>query len=235
MEFLIETLSNVTWQHAVMWLIGGILIFLAIKKEMEPALLLPIGFGAILVNIPFSNTLTNTSYVCESCKQTFEQLVETCTVRRQGRRKHGSRYNRVALRNRNRSLRSPAYPVIYRYRRDDRLRTVNRQPETYDSGRVRSTWNLSDDYTRRSLRIQYIRRRFGRYNRRGRSSDFYTRRKNARQRLSRSDSSRGVLVYGARSDYTTCRNQVHYEQKERLIRTEYKGKKVSKSSKFSFR
>lgn len=80
MEFLIETLSNVTWQHAVMWLIGGILIFLAIKKEMEPALLLPIGFGAILVNIPFSNTLTNTSYVCESCKQTFKQLVETCTA-----------------------------------------------------------------------------------------------------------------------------------------------------------
>ena len=80
MEFLTETLSNVTWQHAVMWLIGGVLIFLAIKKEMEPALLLPIGFGAILVNIPFSNTLTNTSYVCESCKQTFEQLVETCTA-----------------------------------------------------------------------------------------------------------------------------------------------------------
>lgn len=80
MEFLIKTLSNVTWQHAVMWLIGGILIFLAIKKEMEPALLLPIGFGAILVNIPFSNTLTNTSYVCESCKQTFKQFVETCTA-----------------------------------------------------------------------------------------------------------------------------------------------------------
>lgn len=58
MEFLIETFQAVTWQHVVMWLIGGILIFLAIKKEMEPALLLPIGFGAILVNIPFSNVLT---------------------------------------------------------------------------------------------------------------------------------------------------------------------------------
>lgn len=60
MEFLIETISAVTWQHVVMWLIGGLLIFLAIKKDMEPALLLPIGFGAILVNIPFSNVL-NTS------------------------------------------------------------------------------------------------------------------------------------------------------------------------------
>ena len=35
-----------------MWIIGGILIYLAIKKEMEPTLLLPIGFGAILMNFP---------------------------------------------------------------------------------------------------------------------------------------------------------------------------------------
>ena len=80
MEFLIETFSAVTWQHAVMWLIGGVLIFLAIKKEMEPALLLPIGFGAILVNIPFSNTLTITSYVCENCGKTFNELTEICTA-----------------------------------------------------------------------------------------------------------------------------------------------------------
>lgn len=58
MEFLVETIAAVTWQHVVMWLIGGLLIFLAIKKDMEPALLLPIGFGAILVNIPFSNVLS---------------------------------------------------------------------------------------------------------------------------------------------------------------------------------
>lgn len=77
MEFLIETLSNVTWQHAVMWLIGGILIFLAIKKEMEPALLLPIGFGAILVNIPLSNVLT--SYECQTCHKVYSSLVKTCT------------------------------------------------------------------------------------------------------------------------------------------------------------
>ena len=40
-----------------MWVIGGVLIFLAIKKEMEPSLLLPIGFGAILVNLPFSGAI----------------------------------------------------------------------------------------------------------------------------------------------------------------------------------
>ena len=43
-----------TWRNIVMWLIGGLLIFLAIKKQMEPTLLLPIGFGAILMNFPGS-------------------------------------------------------------------------------------------------------------------------------------------------------------------------------------
>ncbi len=54
---LFENLTNVTWQMAVMWLIGGILIFLAIKKNMEPTLLLPLGFGTILVNIPLSGAI----------------------------------------------------------------------------------------------------------------------------------------------------------------------------------
>ncbi len=42
----------------IMWSIGGILIFLAIKRNMEPSLLLPMGFGAILVNLPFSGAVT---------------------------------------------------------------------------------------------------------------------------------------------------------------------------------
>jgi oxaloacetate decarboxylase beta subunit len=50
--------SNLTWQHVVMWIIGGTLIYLAIKKDMEPSLLLPMGFGAILVNIPMSGAIT---------------------------------------------------------------------------------------------------------------------------------------------------------------------------------
>ena len=59
MHFLIETISQVEWQQVVMWLIGGTLIFLAIKKDMEPALLLPMGFGAILVNIPGSAVIAD--------------------------------------------------------------------------------------------------------------------------------------------------------------------------------
>lgn len=46
--------TSITWQMVVMWAIGGLLIWLAIKKEYEPMLLLPIGFGAILVNLPLS-------------------------------------------------------------------------------------------------------------------------------------------------------------------------------------
>jgi len=48
------------WKMLVMWGIGALLIFLAIKKDMEPALLLPMGFGAILVNIPFSGAVETT-------------------------------------------------------------------------------------------------------------------------------------------------------------------------------
>lgn len=45
------------WKMVIMWIIGGVLIYLAIKKEMEPTLLLPMGFGAIIVNFPASGAL----------------------------------------------------------------------------------------------------------------------------------------------------------------------------------
>ena len=51
---ILEFGKDGNWKMIVMWLIGGILIYLAIKKEMEPTLLLPIGFGAILMNFPHS-------------------------------------------------------------------------------------------------------------------------------------------------------------------------------------
>ncbi len=57
MSFLYENLLLLSWQQVTMWVIGGILIYLAIAKEMEPSLLLPIGFGAILVNMPFSGAV----------------------------------------------------------------------------------------------------------------------------------------------------------------------------------
>jgi len=52
LQALLHGFTNLSWQALVMYLIGGTLIFLAISKDYEPMLLLPIGFGAILVNLP---------------------------------------------------------------------------------------------------------------------------------------------------------------------------------------
>ena len=57
-KILYENLFELDWRMLVMWAIGGLLIYLAIKKEMEPTLLLPMGFGAILVNLPLSGAIT---------------------------------------------------------------------------------------------------------------------------------------------------------------------------------
>ena len=57
MEFLLEGIRAVTWQQLVMYAVGIILIWLAINKEYEPSLLLPMGFGAIMVNLPMSGVL----------------------------------------------------------------------------------------------------------------------------------------------------------------------------------
>jgi sodium ion-translocating decarboxylase beta subunit len=54
MQDLLLGLMSFSFKQIIMILIGGLLIYLAIKKDYEPALLLPIGFGAILVNIPYS-------------------------------------------------------------------------------------------------------------------------------------------------------------------------------------
>lgn len=53
---LFGNVLNFTWQELVMIVIGIVLITLAIRRDMEPALLLPMGFGAILVNLPFVHT-----------------------------------------------------------------------------------------------------------------------------------------------------------------------------------
>ena len=52
-----EGVSLLTWKQLVMYAVGIALIMLAIRKEYEPSLLLPMGFGAILVNLPLSGVL----------------------------------------------------------------------------------------------------------------------------------------------------------------------------------
>jgi oxaloacetate decarboxylase beta subunit len=55
---LFPALAAFTWKQVIMIVIGLVLIYLAIAKEYEPMLLLPIGFGALLANIPFTSALT---------------------------------------------------------------------------------------------------------------------------------------------------------------------------------
>ena len=77
MEFLWEGLLSITWQQAVMYLVGGALIWLAIKKDYEPALLLPMGFGAILVNLPLSGVLNQTMQGVGETQGIIQWLFET--------------------------------------------------------------------------------------------------------------------------------------------------------------
>jgi oxaloacetate decarboxylase beta subunit len=54
---LLAGMMNLQWANLVMIAVGGLLLYLGIKKDFEPLLLVPIGFGAILVNIPLANLM----------------------------------------------------------------------------------------------------------------------------------------------------------------------------------
>ena len=66
MEVLLQNFQNIQLNEVIMWVIGGILIYLAIAKEMEPTLLLPMGFGAILVNLPVAVEGTGVQQVLDT-------------------------------------------------------------------------------------------------------------------------------------------------------------------------
>ena len=77
MDFLFENFALLTWKHLVMYGIGVTLIFLAIRKEYEPALLLPLGFGAILVNLPLSGALNQIMPAVGEVQGPIQWLFET--------------------------------------------------------------------------------------------------------------------------------------------------------------
>ena len=65
MDVLYQNLLTIVWGQVIMWIIGGGLIYLAIVKKMEPTLLLPMGFGAILVNLPGSSAAAVVQHLFE--------------------------------------------------------------------------------------------------------------------------------------------------------------------------
>lgn len=76
MEFLWEGLLSITWQQMVMYAVGGLLIWLAIEKGFEPALLMPMGFGAILVNLPLSGVIDQATQGAQGTSGIIQWLFE---------------------------------------------------------------------------------------------------------------------------------------------------------------
>jgi len=60
---LIAGVSALHWSNLVMIAIGAILIYLGVKKDFEPLLLVPIGFGCILVNIPLAGLMEDEGFL----------------------------------------------------------------------------------------------------------------------------------------------------------------------------
>jgi oxaloacetate decarboxylase beta subunit len=77
MEFLINGLLAISWKQLIMFAVGFVLIYLAIGKKYEPALLLPMGFGAILVNIPLSGVLNQVMPGVDETHGVIQWLFET--------------------------------------------------------------------------------------------------------------------------------------------------------------
>jgi sodium ion-translocating decarboxylase beta subunit len=77
MDFLLSGIMAITWQQWVMYGVGLLLIYLAIEKGFEPSLLLPMGFGAILVNLPFSGVLNQTMHGIGQTKGIIAWLFHT--------------------------------------------------------------------------------------------------------------------------------------------------------------
>ncbi len=71
-----STNGTPNWMMILMWIIGGVLIYLAIKKEMEPTLLLPIGFGAIIMNFP-GLIQTTEVLVCKVCDLPAAECIDS--------------------------------------------------------------------------------------------------------------------------------------------------------------
>jgi len=60
---LVAGFANLHWSNPVMIAVGCVLLYLGIKKDVEPLLLVPIGFGAILTNIPLADLMGNEGFL----------------------------------------------------------------------------------------------------------------------------------------------------------------------------
>jgi carboxybiotin decarboxylase len=74
--------ANLTWQNLVMFAVAGVLVYLAVAKSYEPLLLVPIGFGAVLANLPNSMMSASSTFVLEAGERVpLMQLIYDAGVR----------------------------------------------------------------------------------------------------------------------------------------------------------
>jgi carboxybiotin decarboxylase len=77
MEIFQTGFAGIYWGHILMWLIAGTFIYLAIFKDYEPLLLIPIGFGMLLVNMPLGDVFMINGEPIGVLGRIFNSLVAT--------------------------------------------------------------------------------------------------------------------------------------------------------------
>ncbi|MEX2672272.1 MAG: sodium ion-translocating decarboxylase subunit beta [Phycisphaeraceae bacterium] len=73
--------ANLTWQNGVMYVVAGVLIYLAVTRNYEPLLLIPIGFGALLANLPQAFLSASSSYVGDGDSVPLLQLIYNAGIK----------------------------------------------------------------------------------------------------------------------------------------------------------
>ncbi len=72
--------AGLTWESLVMFGVAGVLIYLAVTRNYEPLLLVPIGFGAILANLPGADLAASSTYAAEGGKLPLLQLIYSAGI-----------------------------------------------------------------------------------------------------------------------------------------------------------
>jgi len=67
--------AGLTWENLVMFVVAGVLVYLAVTRNYEPLLLVPIGFGAFLANLPRADLAASSAYAAEGGKLPLMQLI----------------------------------------------------------------------------------------------------------------------------------------------------------------
>ena len=72
--------AGLTWENLVMFAVAGVLIYLAVTRNYEPLLLVPIGFGAVLANLPGADLAASSTYAAEGGKLPLLQLIYSAGI-----------------------------------------------------------------------------------------------------------------------------------------------------------